>query len=50
MKRITLGYLATYLFFGGAGLLLAPTLALQLLQSNGDYGLYTTRPTPPAPD
>jgi uncharacterized membrane protein YhfC len=38
MQRLTLMYLASYLLIGGAGLLLAPDLALRLLRSNGAYG------------
>lgn len=35
--RLSLYYLATYLWLGGLGLLFAPTLALKLLLSNTDY-------------
>ena len=38
MKRATLVYLAAYLGVGGLGLLLAPSVALPLLLSTGDYG------------
>lgn len=38
MQRLTLIYLCSYLSFGGAGMMLAPDLALRLLFSNGDYG------------
>jgi hypothetical protein len=38
MQHLTLCYLAAYLLVGGLGLLLAPTLALRLLLSNGAYG------------
>ena len=36
--RLSLFYLAGYLWFAGLALLLVPTFALQLLFSNGDYG------------
>jgi hypothetical protein len=36
--RLSLFYLAGYLWFAGLALLLVPTLALQLLFSNGEYG------------
>ena len=36
--RLSLYYLASYLTFAGLALLLVPTLALQLLLSNGHYG------------
>ena len=36
--RLSLYYLAAYLLFAGLALMLAPTLALQLLLSNGSYG------------
>jgi len=36
--RLSLFYLAGYLTFAGLALLLAPSFALQLLFSNGDYG------------
>ena len=35
--RLSLYYLATYLWLGGIGLLFAPTLAVKLLLSNADY-------------
>lgn len=38
MRRWTLIYLSSYLLAGGAGLLIAPELALRLLGSNGRYG------------
>ena len=38
MKKITLTYLATYLFVGGAGLAFLPAFALELLQSTAYYG------------
>jgi len=38
MKRWTMLYLATYLTVGGAGLLVAPAVALRLLLSTGTYG------------
>jgi uncharacterized protein YjeT (DUF2065 family) len=38
VQRLTLIYLATYLLIGGGSLLVAPDLALRLLQSNGAYG------------
>ena len=40
MKRthLSLYYLAGYLLFAGIALILAPALALGLLQSNGNYG------------
>ncbi len=38
MKRVTLSYLAGYLLFGGLGLAVMPEFALDLFQSNGDYG------------
>ncbi len=38
MKKLTLSYLAVYLLFGGLGLAFFPALALNLFQSNGDYG------------
>jgi hypothetical protein len=38
LTRISLFYLAGYLFPAGAGLLGAPDQALQLFQSTGDYG------------
>jgi hypothetical protein len=38
MKRITLTYLATYLFLGGVGLLFVPDFTLKIFQSNGSYG------------
>ena len=38
MKKITLSYLTAYLFLGGLGLAFMPQLALDLFQSNGDYG------------
>ena len=38
MKRLTMVYLAGYLTVGGAGLLVAPDLALRLLLSDGGYG------------
>jgi hypothetical protein len=36
--RLSLFYLAGYLWFAGLALLLVPTFALQLLFSNGEYG------------
>jgi len=36
--RLSLYYLAGYLLFAGVALVLAPSLALQLLLSNGSYG------------
>ena len=36
--RLSLFYLAGYLTFAGAALLLVPSFALKLLLSNGDYG------------
>jgi len=36
--RLSLFYLAGYLWFAGLALLIVPTFALQLLFSNGDYG------------
>ncbi len=36
--RLSLFYLAGYLYFAGLALLLVPTFALQLLFSNGAYG------------
>ena len=38
LKKVTLSYLATYLVGGGIGLALAPDFALDLLQSDQDYG------------
>lgn len=38
MQRLTFSYVAGYLVLGGLGLLIAPTLALRLLLSNGSYG------------
>ena len=38
MKRITLSYLAVYLWVGGLGLAFLPQVTLDLFQSNGDYG------------
>jgi uncharacterized protein YjeT (DUF2065 family) len=35
--RLSLYYLATYLWLGGIGLLFAPMLAVKLLRSNTDY-------------
>jgi uncharacterized protein YjeT (DUF2065 family) len=35
--RLSLYYLVSYLWLGGAGLIAAPTLAARLLQSNADY-------------
>jgi uncharacterized protein YjeT (DUF2065 family) len=35
--RLSLYYLATYLWLGGIGMLVAPSLAARLLQSNADY-------------
>ena len=35
--RLSLYYLASYLWVGGIGLLFAPTLAVKLLLSNTDY-------------
>lgn len=37
-KRLLLGYLSGYLLFGGLGLAFAPDIALDLLQSDVDYG------------
>ncbi len=37
-RRLLLGYLAGYLLFGGIGLALAPDVALDLLQSDQEYG------------
>ena len=37
-KKLTLWYLASYLFLGGMGLAFFPDLAFRLLLSNGDYG------------
>ena len=37
-KRVLLIYLVTYLTAGGLGLAIAPDFALDLLQSNQDYG------------
>jgi len=36
--RLSLYYLAGYLLFAGVALVLAPSLALRLLLSNGSYG------------
>jgi hypothetical protein len=36
--RLSLFYLAGYLWFAGLALFLVPTLALKLLFSNGEYG------------
>ena len=38
LKRLLLGYLSGYLVFGGVGLAFVPDLALDLLQSDQDYG------------
>jgi uncharacterized protein YjeT (DUF2065 family) len=38
LKKLTLTYLATYLIGGGIGLALAPDFALDLLQSDQEYG------------
>ena len=38
LKRVTLSYLTTYLVGGGLGFAVAPDFALDLLQSNQDYG------------
>ena len=38
MKRISLAYVASYLFIGGVGFLFAPAVTLGLFFSNGDYG------------
>lgn len=35
--RLSLYYLASYLWLGGVGMILFPTLAAKLLQSNTDY-------------
>jgi uncharacterized protein YjeT (DUF2065 family) len=37
LKRFSLYYLISYLGLGGIGFLAAPTIALQMLQSNGSY-------------
>ena len=41
--RLSLFYLAGYLWFAGLALLLVPKFALQLLFSNGDYGDFFPR-------
>ena len=38
LKRLTLSYLSAYLVGGGLGLAIAPDFALDLLQSDQDYG------------
>jgi hypothetical protein len=38
LKRLTLSYLSAYLLGGGLALAAAPEFALDLLQSNEDYG------------
>lgn len=38
LKKLTLTYLSAYLVGGGLGLSLAPGIALNLLQSNQEYG------------
>ena len=38
MKRYLLMYLASYLFFGGAGFAFMPELTLKMFMSNGEYG------------
>ena len=38
MKRLLLGYLSGYLLVGGLGFAFVPELALDLLQSDGEYG------------
>ena len=38
MKKITLLYLYSYLFLGGFGLAVTPSIALEIFMSNGDYG------------
>jgi len=38
MKKLTLVYVATYLFIGGAGFAFLPAMTLALFLSNGDYG------------
>ena len=37
-KQITLGYLTSYLVFGGLGLLFVPETFLEIFQSDRDYG------------
>lgn len=41
--RLSLWYLTTYLVLGGMGLLFAPTIALDLLLTKGDYGTVMPR-------
>ncbi len=38
MKKITLIYVASYLFAGGIGFGFAPDVALKMFMSTGDYG------------
>ncbi len=43
MKKITLTYLATYLYIGGIGFGFVPELALKIFMSTGNYGLIMPR-------